>query len=173
MGCMNCTQGGITYNACSPGPATAVAADKSGLVWTDSTYLYLLSSANLTASPTQVALGNNGVPGLMVLDATNVYWLDSTGNYLYRTNRTTGAITMMQYLGYAPAQLAVDANYLYWAYRAGNAIMRMPLTGGTATPVTKIASGAPISAPTGIAVDSTAVYWINSGDNTVLKRVIN
>jgi len=149
------------------GVTIVIKADSAGIVWADATSFYFASATNLTAVPSSFPSAVNSVPGLLVLDANNVYWYDTSGRELYSTSRSTGAITALPSPSYVPGQLAVDASYIYWTNTAGNAIMRLPI-GSTMAPAT-IASGALVSGPTGIAVDSKAIYWINGGNNTVMK----
>ena len=166
--CFLCSGANWSSSNCPPpGQPIAAAADSAGIVWADATSFYFASATNLTAVPSSFPSAVNSVPGLLVLDANNVYWYDTSGRELYSTSRSTGAITALPSPSYVPGQLAVDASYIYWTNTAGNAIMRLPI-GSTMAPAT-IASGALVSGPTGIAVDSKAIYWINGGNNTVMK----
>jgi hypothetical protein len=121
-------------------------------------------------SPAVLASGRQqgltqGAPLPIALDATSVYWEDTTplssdptGNaHLFKCSLggCNGAPTVLA-PGFAYA-LTVAGSSAYWTTYDQTQIMECP-TGGCASP-TMLAALAGNEPPTGIAVDATSIYW--------------
>jgi hypothetical protein len=100
----------------------------------------------------------------VVLDATNVYFVD--GNGVHFVPKAGGAVKDLAPAAGKPARVAVDDTYAYWSVNLGAAIMRAPKDGsGTPTLVTAATQ------PQGLVVDATDVFWVSNlpgaGDDNI------
>jgi len=126
--------------------------------------------AGCNNSPTVLASGRQqgltqGAPLPIALDATSVYWDDTTPlssdptgfAHLFKCS-IGGCKNVPTELapGFAYA-LSVDGSSAYWTTYDQTQIMECP-TGGCASPI-MLASLAANEPPTGIAVDATSIYW--------------
>jgi hypothetical protein len=65
----------------------AIAADATGIYWTDTTAKTLTRANPDGSSPTVLAKGQTFAPGVLVLSATDVYWVDTAAHEVRRVPR--------------------------------------------------------------------------------------
>jgi hypothetical protein len=110
---------------------------------------------------------NEPDPTNLVMDSTNLYWVNAAaGSTVISMPITGGSETTIANNQNVPRRVAVDSTSAYWTSNGFNAVLTAPLTGG-GTPTTLATNQ---QAAFGIAVDSTAVYWTtNTSPGTVMK----
>ena len=142
-----------------------------GLVALDDTYVYFTTPRRTIArvskeggAVTDLVVFTGAVDQLMV-DASNVYWVDTEGGIVQKAPKDGGPATVLASCLNQPRRIAFDANNVYWAEFAhavagAGAIRKVSIAGGE---ITALASG--LNGPLDVAVDSTAVYWSELGAN--------
>ncbi len=156
-----------------------IAADDTSVYWS-----YRKGASSATAggvqkvplagatTPTPVATGLN-TPTILVIDATNAYWVDIGSNNISKAPLAGGTAVVLAAhdpsalnpVVEGPSALAVDATNLYWSNGGGSGIYSVPIAGGTPTLV-----ATPL-APTCVAVDATSVYWGTGGNSGTIEKV--
>jgi hypothetical protein len=111
-----------------------------------------------------VAISTYGI----AVDATSVYWTNSTAGTVMKVPVAGGSLTTLASGQSSPTYggVAIDATSVYWANAsliAGGAAMRVPVAGGSPT---KLVSA---SSPQAIAVNATSVCWTDSTLGTVMR----
>jgi outer membrane protein assembly factor BamB len=119
--------------------------------------------------PTVLAAGEDPVD--VAIDATYVYWLNSSAGQVRRVAKTGGQpATLSSSPGTYPWSLAVDLRNVYWTvpnfFLAGTnaAVMELALDGGA-----PVALGTQLGEPTDIAVGATAVFWTASSGSAEVQ----
>ena len=167
------TGGGKTTTVVSGQSPSGLAIAGTNLYWTNYG-TFVSASTNYTLNtvmtvpisggdPAPLVSGQTGSvgPESVAVDATNVYWTNSTGTVMKLSLGGGTPITLASGLDF-PGSIAVDATNVYWMNQgtSGRAdgyarLMTVPIKGGTPTTLAsadRMASG-------GIAVDATSVYW--------------
>ena len=130
--------------------------------------------ANESGTITTLALGQSNPQGIAV-DATNVYWTNSTttSNSVVKVPLNGGTPTTLasvqgsssdsgtSFVASVGSGIAVNATVVVWTI--GDAVFDMLLSGGAPTPLVSDNGNEPFA----IAVDATNVYWV--GDGKVMK----
>jgi hypothetical protein len=109
-------------------------------------------------------------PGLLALDATNVYF---TGGGAVKLAPIAGGTTTTLVTGENSSMgITVDATYVYWTSQGGGTVKKVPIAGGTATTIATSQAQ-----PYAIAVDATNVYWTTigsgAGNGTLMKCALS
>jgi hypothetical protein len=114
-----------------------------------------------TSTAVQLEAYSNYYVGAMAEDTLNLYWMDQSGQSLYRMPKA-GGVPFALASGFTSAGtgLAVDSSYAYWvddgAGNGAGTVSKVSLDGGA--PIL-LASGQ--DSPVSLAVDATNVYWAN------------
>lgn len=123
--------------------------------------LYLLNRqtgmASTIAGPIVLVEGQDGVPQVLVVDATSVYWTNDNIGTVMKVPLGGGSPKTLVAGQSRPFDLAVDSTNVYWANYDDGTLMTMALDGGSSTTLVSDQSS-PIVA---IAIDATNVYWAN------------
>jgi hypothetical protein len=150
------TTGGATATEPDMGAGAVLAADATGLVWSEASGTLLAAPVNNVAN--QTVLNFAGIasrPQALVIDATYAYWYNAADLSLYRTARDNSGYLKLASLSGPPGQLAVDSTYVYWTDPSAGKVWRVAIdaksTGST------IATAQPNVS--GIAVDGVAIFW--------------
>ncbi len=106
-------------------------------------------------------------------DASHLYWVDSLGSRIGRSNLDgTGVTASFITTGSTPTGLAVDGGHIYWIHNSGGsyAIGRATLDGVTVE--NRFIPGTSAMSQGGVAVDGTYIYWTEfaSGLGTAIGR---
>jgi hypothetical protein len=143
-----------------------MAIDSTSIYWTarvpGNAYQYraILATPLSGGTPTTLlGVGDAGFPGsfpsAIVVDATNVYWLDT--GFVAKIPKGGGSLTPSLAPADMPSALATDGVRVYWADLASNgSLASVPVGGGTPT---TFATDQPY--PGSIAVGGANVYWTN------------
>ena len=159
--------GGTTVDFATTTQAQYIAADGTNVYWSDQD---LQGGSFVTApagggTPTVLAMDLSN-PGDIVVDATNVYFANSStlfGTKFWKVPRGGGTPVMVALSpDFGTYEIAVDATDIYWA--AYNKIGKAPLSGGSVTTFATGQQGA-----MSIAVDATNVYWLNTDGGALMK----
>jgi hypothetical protein len=113
--------------------------------------------------PLVLAEGTNpSTAGGLVLDSTNVYWLDSAGGQLLACAKTGCGLapTVLAAGQGGPSGLVVSGGTAYWTNATAGTVSSCATSGCGKNP-TVVASG--LSSPGGIAVGGSTVYWVETG----------
>ena len=178
----------LVPGAASGGPS-AVATDASNVYWTasDTGQVMKCSKSGCAGAPTVLA-SNQDHPSTLVVDSTNVYWIDfgSIGAGNVPAHPTTGLVqacalggcnaptTLVSYPSwFGGGAIAVDATHLYWttalASADGGQVVRCAIAGCAGSP-TVLASTQTGGRPSqGLAVDDGNLYWTDRGLGEVLR----
>jgi hypothetical protein len=95
------------------GAGAVLAADATGLVWSEASGTLLAAPVNNVAN--QTVLNFAGIasrPPALVIDATYAYWYNAADLSLYRTARDNSGYLKLASLSGPPGQLAVDSTYV-------------------------------------------------------------
>jgi hypothetical protein len=156
----------------SPSTPQNIAVDANNVYFTTggSGQVALCPHAGCGSNPTVLAMGaaQVGAQGIAV-DATNVYWVNSTPPGNVSKCAITGCggnptVIAMSGANSSPTAVAVDATNVYWATGGSGQIMRVPIGGGG---VTTLATG--LSNASGMALDATFVYYADGGTGQIFK----
>jgi hypothetical protein len=113
--------------------------------------------------PIVLAYGTNpsGAGGIAV-DATNVYWVDTTGGQVLACAKTgcNRSPTVLASGQGSPTGIAVAGSTVYWTNLGAGTVASCASAGCGGRP-TVVASG--LLAPGGITADLTNVYWVETG----------
>ncbi|HEX8794314.1 MAG TPA: hypothetical protein VF765_25395, partial [Polyangiaceae bacterium] len=135
--------------ATSPYPTT-IAVDSSGVYFTD----YDLGVIVRVSGGTQTVVASSlDSPFDVTLDATSLYWIDTSGLSIMQMPKAGGTPVTVAVPGGYISGIAVDSSSVYWTDPSSATVEKAPLGGGA---VTTLFSSA---APGDIAVDATSVYW--------------
>jgi hypothetical protein len=97
-------------------------------------------------------------PSEIAVDATNVYWIDTSA--IMKVGVAGGAQPIALAQPQSPANLALDASYVYWVDMS-TTLMRARIDGGPPELV-YYSSANPIRT---VAVDGSGVYWADQSGN--------
>lgn len=97
-------------------------------------------------------------PEDIAVDATRVYWTDTTAGTVSSAPLAGGSVTVLATGQAKPLRLAVDDTQVYWSNNLGGAIMHAPKDGSGGAAVLASATQ-----PAGVAVLDGYVYWANDG----------
>jgi hypothetical protein len=138
-----------------------LAADASNVYWV--TTGGVVASVPITGGKmTTLASSQSPATSGIAVDASNVYFTDSSAGTVLSVPITGGGVTTLASGQTNPLSVASAGGYVYWTNRTGlGAVMKVAVGGGT--PPTAIATGQ--INPWGIAVDDTYVYWTTNGMN--------
>ena len=130
--------------------------DESKAYWIADTYIVRIAKTGGASA----VLSANEDPGVLAVDATNIYWSLNSGS-IVRMEKASGAQFTIATIPAIVSSLAVDATNLYWA-NIGESVMRVAKSGGVA--VTKSQTEPQTMAfaqegLNGLAADDTNVYW--------------
>ena len=106
-------------------------------------------------------------PTSMVVDGSNVYWVNQNDGSVAKVPIAGGTATTLAAGSGNAWQIAIDATNVYWSDSGSLKVSKVPLGGGSTT---VLASGE--INPVGIAVDGSNVYWTNYFGGTVRKAPI-
>jgi hypothetical protein len=109
-----------------------------------------------------VQLESAGTPQDIALDATNVYWTDSSDGSVRSASKAGGPQTVIATGQGKPVRLTLDSGYVYWSNNLGAAIMRAPADGSGSPQLVAAASS-----PQGVLVLGATVYWADTGTNSI------
>lgn len=156
-------------------PEQIYAGDVSALAANDS-HLYWVGAAGLSRSPLGGGAPTALLPGPiaalgLVLDAVNVYWVDSDQGTVMKLPLAGGKPTTLAGGQGEAFGIAVDEHHVYWTSQTNGTVMKTPIEGGSPT---TLVSG--LRDPGPMAVDAFSVYWMEMGsgpaDGTVKKAPI-
>lgn len=143
---------------------TAVVSDTERVYWLTTLDGSVKSSAHGSLVEDTLATGQN-IPSALAVDDSYVFWANYGDGAIYRTDKSTGAGTLLLASGPAgPRGIAIDDLYVYWTNFDVGTVSRVPKAGG---PSEVLCSGQ--GAPYGIAVDGAAVYWVDHTNDTVSR----
>jgi hypothetical protein len=159
---------------------SGLAVDSTTVYWTQGSILNTGCTPGTFAKPfaggSTITYGSTEDPRGVVVDLTNVYWVDYIDGSLRKAPLAANggggtsifpAVDLEAGTTPGPVALAIDAHNVYWADSAAGTVNQMPLAGGT---VTVLATG---SWPNAVAVDSKVlaknVYWVDYVGGTVNK----
>jgi hypothetical protein len=136
-----------------------LAVDGSDLFFTAGTaqgISVMRCSTGGCASPTLLATGGSGLPGIAI-DATNVYWTANFSNTVFASPRSggDGGASAFAANQSVPKGIASDGAFVYWADDGGD-VMKCSASACNGAPLS-LASG--LKNPNGIAIDGANVYW--------------
>jgi hypothetical protein len=123
-------------------------------------------SALCDGSPCQpIVLATGTSPsgaGGLVVDATNVYWVDSAGGQVLVCAKTGcgSAPTVLASGQGGPSGIAVSGGTAYWTNVTAGTVASCAVAGCGGIP-TVVATG--LASPGGITADATSVYWTETG----------
>jgi hypothetical protein len=103
-----------------PAVFTGIAADASGVYWTDP-YGSIMTVPSVGATPITLVAGSGTggwSGGPLAIDATSVYWADESAT-LRSVPKGGGATTTIATGETEPQSLAVDESFVYWANGCG------------------------------------------------------
>ncbi|MEO7328164.1 MAG: hypothetical protein ABI193_06280 [Minicystis sp.] len=165
-----------TSGGCDSGPACCpsgicpdVVVDKlpsiAGLVEQGSDLYYFGSVEKIAKTGGAAKEIVGGSPGSFAVDASSVYWVDSTAVSLWKADHDGGGTTKLASLDgkQYPHALALDATdiYMTWLANKGGtdcpAVVRIPKAGGAPTVVSTSCDAKP-SKPYAIALNDTHVF---------------
>lgn len=133
-----------------------LALDTMNAYWLADTYVVRVAKTG--GSPSVLAVNQD--PGVLAVDATNIYWSLNSGS-LVRMDKASGAqFAIATNQGFVSG-LAIDETNLYWA-NIGNAVMRVAKLGGVAVAKSNAEPQTIAFAQeglNGLAVDDANVYW--------------
>jgi hypothetical protein len=149
--------------------ATAMASNPDAVYIASATAKRLVRVTKSADAGVDLAT-TSGSPRDIVVDATNVYWIEVEGRV---ASKPVGAAVTDPDMTIATepvglAHLAADATTLYFTNVVDGTVRRVNKTGGT---VETIASSQ--AEPTAIAVDASGIYWLNRADSTVMRASTN
>ena len=159
--------GGTASDVVTGTDALYVASDGTNVYWSD----FDMQGGAFVMAPvgggTSMVLATDLTnPGDIALDATNVYFANSStlfGTKFWKVPQGGGTPVMVALApDFAVYEIAVDATDIYWA--AYSTIGKAPIAGGSVTTVATGQKGA-----LSIAVDATNVYWLNTDAGTLMK----
>lgn len=102
-------------------------------------------------------LASGVAPGRLVVDETNVYWIDGTAAKGIKKVSVTGGTPVLLAEPVNPWRIAVDATHVYWT-DSEHAVTKVPIAGGATTILSFNAHGGPL------ALAPPNVYWISRWD---------
>ena len=138
----------------------ALACDGTYVYWAQGPYIRKIAIADGTATN----LVTSGVPCVLAIDDTNVYYTDDIAVAVMVVPKSGGAaVTLFQ--GQIGAYgIAVNSGYVIFANYDQKSVMRVPFAGGTAE---TLASG--VLTVTSFAIGAANLYWTDQLANTVSK----
>lgn len=155
--------GGIAMLAGGTPASGSIGLDADSVYWASSVGVMRVPKTN--ANPVTLAATTSATA--VAVDATDVYWIDSSAAAIFRVPISGGTPTMVVSSPPNLAALAVDGINVYWTSYSAGTVSKVPVDGG---PVVTLASAQ--SFPTNIAVDSTSVYWTNAnGYNGQIQKL--
>ncbi|KYF73426.1 MULTISPECIES: hypothetical protein [Sorangium] len=149
------------------GAPAGVAADGDIVYFTDQSTGEIFFDDTGTEEKETVLLDGLTMPGLIVVDEANLYWLTPDGVLRYPRSASTGEapVALLGELSSAPTGIAAHGDFVYVTVREAGKVYRIRKD-GTAKPE-EIASAQ--GGPTGIAADRSGVYWTNSDFGQIVR----
>ncbi len=123
-------------------------------------------NCEMTAPPgAQILACGAGKPSRLVVDASNVYWLDAATKRIFRTALASGSKAQLVNGSGQICDFAVANNHVYWRTSGGN------LSVATTEPPF-VPSGGIVQSPTPcvLSADASAVYFVNMDTNYALVQ---
>jgi hypothetical protein len=159
------------------GGATSLfyATTEAGAIAVDASHVYFSATYDLWKATfvggQLLKLASGGSVTLahgMAVDATNVYWGDSSTGTVQKAALDGGGATVMASGLFFPRAVVVDATKVYWGNGADDGtIQAVPIAGGL--PVTLATAQ---DAPLTIAADATNLYWTDSAPDAAAPAVM-
>jgi hypothetical protein len=156
--------GGAPQPVVDKGDPLRVAADGTGVYWTDRANGEVLRRPD-DGGPLDTLASDQKSPSAVLVDPPSVYWLNAgtaeaqyeDGAVMRVSSDGGGAIALAQDQK-LPYAIASDAETIYWTNKGDGTVMRVSKSGAG---LAVLASGQ--RNPVAIAVDGTSVYWANAG----------
>ncbi|WP_438030983.1 hypothetical protein [Sorangium sp. So ce233] len=149
------------------GEPVGVAADGNIVYFTDQSTGEIFFDDTGNEEKEKVLLDELTMPGLIVVDEVNLYWLTPDGVLRYPRSASTGEapVALLGELSSAPTGIAAHGDFVYVTVREAGNVYRIRKD-GTAEPEV-IASAQ--RGPMGIAADRSGVYWTNSDSGEIVR----
>ncbi|WP_437738559.1 hypothetical protein [Sorangium sp. So ce1335] len=149
------------------GAPAGVAADGDIVYFTDQSTGEIFVDDTGDEEKERVLLDGLDMPGPIVADETNLYWLTPDGVLRYPRSAPAGEapVALLDKLSSAPTGIAAHGDHVYVTVRAAGDVYRLRKD-NTAVPEV-IAPGQ--EGPTGIAADASGVYWTNTDSGEIVR----
>jgi hypothetical protein len=169
----NAVRGIYSTDVSSKGPTLSVSTETGveGLAlegnrvwWTEHNQSGRVMSSNVDGGAQTAHALAEIYPRRLVMDATDVYWLNTDAvRHAGRTSET--AATLLTDANIELGDLAVDGSDIYFTASKSGILRRMPKVGGT-PPVVLLSD---LVSPTGVAVDDKYIFVANNAGNTIVR----
>jgi len=157
-------------------PSCIAVDDAGSIYWADAQGIKTASIVDVSRMSMGIGytrtlyLSNQGVPGCLAIDSTNVYF--TLAKDVMKVPLDGGpAIVLVSESG-QPQGIAVDRQNIYWTNDLANTVMRFEKT-ALSKPILIADLGDAGAYPYGIAIDSNNVYWTNYASGTVMMVSID
>ncbi|WP_437292158.1 hypothetical protein [Sorangium sp. So ce406] len=149
------------------GAPAGVAADGDIVYFTDQSTGEIFVDDTGNEEKETVLLDELTMPGLIVVDEANLYWLTQDGVLRYPRSASTGEapVTLLDGLSSVPTGIAAHGDYVYVTVRDAGSVYRIRKDGSVEPEEIASAQGG----PTGIAADRSGVYWTNSDSGQIVR----
>ncbi|WP_437878964.1 hypothetical protein [Sorangium sp. So ce513] len=149
------------------GEPVGVAADGNIVYFTDRSTGEIFVDDTGDEEKEKLFLGGLTMPGLIVADEANLYWLTPDGVLRYPRSAPAGEapVPLLEGLPSAPTGIAAHGDFLYVTVSATGNVYRIRKDKAAESQV--IASGQ--GGPTSIAADGSGVYWTNTESGEIVR----